>query len=73
MRLVQAMRRQRRMQANAPALTAIISGIARGTPPSLAADTNALTLSAAPTWRINCSLIMALPIRAIAAVEKQCA
>src|SRR6059058_4970297 len=52
------------MHANAPALTAIISSRPTRNPPAVAAATNELTPSAAPTCRMNCWLVVALPMRA---------
>ena len=48
------------MQANAPALTAIISSRPTRRPPAVGANTIALTPSAAPTCRMNCWLVVAL-------------
>src|ERR1700719_1812335 len=50
--------------ANVPALTAIINSKPNRNPPTVAARTNALTPSAAPICRMNCWLVVALPMRA---------
>lgn len=52
------------MQANVPALIAIIMTTATRNPPTVAARTKALTPRAAPTCRTNCWLAVALPMRA---------
>src|SRR5882762_498195 len=49
--------------AKVPALTAIINSKPNLNPPMVAARTNALTPSAAPICRINCWLVVALPMR----------
>src|SRR4051812_49803376 len=52
------------MLANAPALTPISRSRPTRNPPVVAAKTKALTPRAAPTWRMNCWLVVALPMRA---------